>query len=298
MRILFAGHKERGERCLEALLGAGHSIVGLIVHPGVERRGGGCPIFAPADVNDPALLQKLSTLGADLIVLAGYGQLVKRGFINLVRYGCINLHGGKLPEYRGSSPMNWALINGEQEFGLSVIQISAGIDTGDVLAEKSFPISIDATIADLHRLANAEFPGLLLDVVRAIGSGTTRPRRQDEERAAYYPLRFPEDGLILWDQLTAVEIHNRIRALTEPYPCAFTYFENRKVKLMRSRLDNQLHYGEPGRVYRKTSRGALVCASDRCLWLEDDALAKIPRYSRFATVRGLAANLLESRSGS
>lgn len=307
MKILFAGNQRRGVACLRALVGNDHQVVGVLAHPSAETntsqetvasvaRELGWPVLQPVDVNAPDVLASLRLLKPELTVLAGYGQIVKQPFIDLAPLGCLNLHGGKLPQYRGSSPLNWALINGESEFTLSIIRVDAGVDTGDVLAERTFPIGIGDTIADLHAIANKVFPEMLLEIIEAIRAGTARGRRQDETQAAYYPRRFPDDGLILWDLYTAWEVHNRIRALTDPYPGAFTFFQGRRVKLLASRLTERPYYGEPGRVYRATDRGLLVCARDRCLWIEratvaatgEDALPLAARYEKFATLRDLA----------
>jgi methionyl-tRNA formyltransferase len=256
----------------------------------------GIPLFQPDDVNHPEVIARLRALAPDLTILAGYGPIVKQEFIDCAPLGCINLHGGKLPQYRGSSPMNWALINGDCEFTLSIIRVDTGVDTGDVLIERTFPIGIDDTIADLQATANRAFPEMLLEVLSQIQNGTDRARKQESAEARYFPLRFPEDGLILWDLLTAEQVHNKIRALTDPYPGAFTYYQKRRVKLLRSTLMKGEFHGEPGRVYRKSIQGLLVCAMDRCLWIQraymepdgGDLFDQIQRYDKLATVRDLA----------
>jgi methionyl-tRNA formyltransferase len=309
MRILFAGNKQRGVACLRALVEDGHEIAGVLVHPGDVAPASVAeaasvlrlPVFARRRVNDPDSLALLRALKPGLTVLAGYGQIVSEQFINLAPRGCINLHGGKLPQYRGSSPMNWALINGEAEFGISIIEVDRGVDTGDVLSERMFQIGTDDTIADLQRQADAAFPEMLCEVVQRIGNGTIERRKQGAAHAVYYPLRFPDDGLILWDQFTAVEIHNRIRALTDPYPGAFTYLEGRRLKLLASRLAAQNVHGIPGRIYRASERGLLVSARDRCLWVDkavfdpggENVLAVAKRYARLATVAGAAEALIK-----
>jgi methionyl-tRNA formyltransferase len=311
VKVLFAGNKERGVACLQVVVGAGHAVVGVIAHPQTKESGSpgsvaevarrmGLPVFQPDNVNDAAVVQTLGALAPDLTVLAGYGQIVKEPFIKLAPLGCLNLHAGRLPEYRGSSPMNWALINGETTFTLSIIAVDAGVDTGDVLMDRTFPIGVDDTIADLQAIANEAFPVILQDVLRQVETRTVQPRKQDESRAGYYPLRFPDDGLILWDQYTAEQVHNRIRALTDPYPGAWTFYEGRRFKLLRSKLAKRRYHGEPGRVYLKNHNGVLVCASDKCLWIEKateangttDALPGIERYKRFATVKALAVRAL------
>lgn len=306
MRLLFAGTKQRGVNCLSALLADGHEIAAVICPPyvGAPKPGSvaesalhrGLRVATPPDVNAPQTVSELAALQPELTVLADFGQIVKQPFLGIAPRGAINLHGGRLPEWRGSSPLNWVLIHGQSEFSISVIRVDLGVDTGDVLAEQTFRIDIDDTIATLHAQANECFPRLLSRVVREIAAGTVTGRRQDPSRAGYYPLRFPDDGFVLFDQLTAHEVHNRIRALTDPYPGAFTFYQRRKVTLLASRLTERPFYGEPGRIYRKTGAGLLVCAKDRCLWIlratfaddGQDALAALPRYETLATLQGLA----------
>lgn len=195
--------------------------------------------------------------------------------------------------------MNWALLRDEQSFTLSIIQVDAGVDTGDVMLERTFPIGQDDTIVDLHRTANSEFPEMLTNLLDQLERGVVTRRRQEESLAAYYPLRFPEDGVIFWDQMTALQIHNTIRALTSPYPCAFTFYQNRRVKLLRSRLRETPFHGEPGRIYRISTESLLIAASDCCLWItkavfdgsEEPVFDAARRYERFATIQSVAASI-------
>lgn len=176
---------------------------------------------------------------------------------------------------------------------LSVRRVDAGIDSGEVLDERTFPIGPDATIRDLHEIANKSFPEQLVETLAQLEKGSLRPRPQPAG-GAYYSLRFPDDGFTLWDQLTAEQIHNRIRALTRPYPCAFTFWRRRRADLLASELLESDFFGEPGRIYRKSKRGLVVCARDRCLRITEAVLVdsgrplaeEAARYERLATVRG------------
>lgn len=311
MRIVFWGNGNRGVACLRALCEHGGRSELAVVHPpaggswhaSVAEVAGelGIQAIAPDDPNDAPTAAALQKAQADVFILAGYGKILRQHIIDIPRLMCINLHAGKVPEYRGSSPLNWALLNGEASFGLSVLKLDGGVDSGDVLMQREFEISGNDTIRELHGIANEQFPVMLLEVVQQIESGRCTPKPQDAERARYFPLRFPDDGLVLWDQLSARQIHNRIRALTEPYPCAFTFFKGRKVKLISSEPASTIYNGESGRVYRKTERGLLVCASDTCLWVKqacfvDDGtplVDGVQRYDRLATVGGLALAQLE-----
>jgi methionyl-tRNA formyltransferase len=303
VRILLAGNQERGLRCLQAVAAAGHEIIGVVAHPEASARGGvaeegariGAPVWRPEDVNDAAVVAELAATRPDVFVLAGYGQVLRGPLVTLGRYGCVNLHGGRLPQYRGSSPMNWALINGDDEVTISAIAIDAGIDTGDVLGERTFSVREDDSIAEVQARANELFPELLLDVLAGLDDATLERRPQNEADARYWTLRFPDDGLVVWDQLTAGQVHNRVRALAPPYPGAFTLWRGRRVRLLRSTLEGRVVVGEPGRVYAVGPSGILVGALDRCIRIteaviDDDASdfsAVVPRYDQLVTVRSL-----------
>lgn len=311
MRYVLWANSNRGVSCLEALLKAGYRPTLVVVHPprGSQWYGSvaeqakqlGLPTIAPEDPNAPETIELLRREEADVFVLAGYGPILRRGVLDLPKLLSINLHGGRLPQQRGSSPMNWALINGDTSFTLSVISVDAGVDSGDVLLERTFPIAPESTIQDLHEIANAAFPEMLLQVMRQIETDSLRPRKQDPAEARYFPLRFPDDGFVLWDMLTAEQVHNRIRGLRPPYPGAFTFFKNRKVTLISSSPSKLEVHGEPGRVYRKTEAGLLVCATDRCLWIREAVFADdgsplaaaIQRYDSLVTVRGSILRLCQ-----
>ncbi len=308
MKIIFAGNGIRGIACLDAIKNK-YNIVGVIGHKTQKNElisqaeKFGFATFQPSNINSSNFVNKIKALKADICILAGYGQIVKNNFLSITKYGCINLHAGKLPQYRGSSPMNWALINGDNEYSISIIKVDEGVDTGPVLAEKTFSISTKDTILDLHNNANIYFPKILLNVLSNIVKNKLKPLNQNESNSSYYPLRFPEDGIVFFDQFSAEEIHNRIRALTDPYPGVLCYFKDRKIKILSSQLTQRPFFGEPGRIYRVSKKGLLVCAKDRCLWLTKvidiktgkDLSIKIKRYDSIATIKGMAIKYYENK---
>lgn len=302
MNIVFWGKGERARLCLWHLLEHGRTIVAVIGQPSANGKSDSVrelalardlDFHAPEDPNEATFLDYLRSLKADLFILGGYGKIVRKELIGIPPQGCLNLHGGQLPQYRGSSPMNWALINGETSFGVSVIFVDTGVDTGDVCAERTFPIKPTDTIANLHAKANEAFPELLLETLDKLEQGTLVPRKQNEAQAAYYPLRFPDDGLILWDQMNAEEIANLVRALAPPYPCAFTHWKGQKLLITATSATASPFYGIQGRVYQKSrSKGLLVCARDKALWVqghfenpEQSLHEAIARYATLPTLR-------------
>ena len=276
MKIIFWANGNRGLICLQEILKAGYEICLVVVHPKENKislfaKEKGLACKSPENPNAEEFIHQIKPFNADLFILAGYGKILKQPVIDIPRKMTINLHGGKLPHLRGSSPMNWALIAGEKKFTLSIIKVDGGIDSGDILAEKSFPIKLSDTIRELHFTADQEFPKMLLNVVQKIKKGKLEGKKQDLKKGAYYPLRFPEDGMIIWDMLTAEEIYNHVRALAEPYPCARTIYQGRVVKLFSAEFHTVNFFGTPGRIYKRQDGKFLICAKDKCLWITDAA---------------------------
>lgn len=311
MKIILIGNKQRGISCLEKLNDSNHEIISVIGNKLTKYENYfvrkakqiGFIALQPENINDSKFVHKLFSLEPDLIVIAGYSQILKKGLLSLPRYGCINLHGGKLPKYRGSSPMNWALINNEKQFTITIIKVDAGVDTGDILAEKTFDIQPEYNITDLHKLADKYFPEMLLEVINKIEKGTLNSEVQGIEKASYYPLRFPNDGIVFFDQIRAEEIHNRVRALTSPFPGVISFYKNKKIKILKSSLSHTPYYGESGRIYRiSLKRGLLVCAKDKCIWLEKivdfdtnkNCIDYFSRYESLATIREFAQKFYEN----
>ncbi len=312
MKIVLWGNGNRGVSCLKLLLKTEHEILCVVADPRTENqwydsvaqlgRKSNLDIIQPSDPNDEQTERYLRKLEPDLFVLAGYGRIMKENIIYIPNIMCINLHAGKLPDYRGSSPMNWALINGESEFSLSMIRLDKGVDTGDVLLTKKFEIKDNYTIRDIHRIANENFPRLLKELLDKIEKGDHTEEKQDNRKARYYHLRRPDDGFIVWELSTALEIHNRIRALTEPYPCAFAYLKRRKVRLIESELTKKCYIGEPARIYRiSKEKGLLVGTKDVCLWIKKAGFVDdgepihnhVHKYDRFLRLSDLFAKLYD-----
>lgn len=307
MKIVFFGKGKRGLKCLLKLVETGQSIVAVVLQQGdplIDQfhwiaEENNIEILIPQNPNSSETLIKLKSLSPDLFILAGYGLILKQKCLDIPDILSINLHGGKLPEYRGSSPMNWALINGEKNVSISIVEVDSGIDTGSILAESSLRIDGNTNIYDLHSWANEEFSNLLIEVLAKIKKGTLSRVKQDEGKSRYYPRRFSEDGFILWDQIDAIDAHNKIRALTLPYPCAFTFFRNRKINLISSRLTSNPVFGEAGRIYRKANGAFLISARDRALWIteaifEDDSSPAYLELSRYDSLANLKQEVLKN----
>jgi methionyl-tRNA formyltransferase len=219
------------------------------------------------DPNTPESLARIRSGNPDVIILAGFPRIVGREFLSLCQV--INLHAGRLPQYRGGSPLNWQIINGEKVAGLSIIRVDEGIDTGPVLAEAEIPIGPDDTIADLHQRANEVFPEMVVDVLDRMATDELRPRPQGV--GTYWHQRRESDGLIDWSR-RAEDVHNFVRAITRPYPGAFTWRDGKKVRIWKTRLTPAAIRGVPGRFCRIQGATYAVCG-DRALEVAEQEVA-------------------------
>jgi len=267
---------ERGLAVLRKISRAGHGISCVIVPAKYAHDRQICAICRECsaellpvkNVNEPSFIAEIVRRHLNVSIVAGYSTIIAEPLLTAPKHGTINLHAGRLPQYRGGSPLNWQLANGEKLAGLSIIQVDAGIDTGDVLAEAEIEITPQATISDLHREANLRFPKLVLDVVSALEEGTLKPRKQDSRMAAYWHQRNDADGRIDW-QNSAMEIYNLVRAVTRPYPGAFCSYDGRQVRIFGTTLPSMRIRGFPGRVLRLQGKGPYVVCGEGALMIDD-----------------------------
>ena len=205
----------------------------------------------------------------DLLVVSSYRNIIPDNILKLARLGAINLHMAPLPKYRGVHPENWALINGEDWMGYTVHYLDSGIDTGDIIAQDRVPILPEDDILSLTYKISEAAPKILIEVINDIGAGHIVRKTQDESQATYYPPRKPSDGLIDWS-MQDTDIQNLIRALTRPYPGAYTIISGYKLMVWRSRLVNGANtICEPGQIIELSSSGILVGTGSKPILLTD-----------------------------
>ncbi len=276
-RIVVFMNGTRGLSVVRALGQAGHSLSAIVVPSSLPDtmeidsacRQTGAELWREPDVNAQAFIARLKTVEPRVAVVAGFSTILRKAAISVPEHGTLNLHAGRLPQYRGGSPLNWQIINGERQAGISVIKLDEGIDTGDVLAATEIDIGPEDTIAALHERANHEFPRLVVSVLNGIENKTVEARRQDETQAAYWHQRNDDDGRLLWNEKTAVEAHRFVRALTRPYPGAFCYRSGERIRVLGVRLPDFVLRGMPGRVCRIMGQGTFVVCKDRALLVTD-----------------------------
>lgn len=247
MRVVFLGTPEFAVPSLEALVASGHSVSAVFTQPDRPKGRGqqvaespvkqaalrlGLPVFQPERIRRPESFEQLRSFNADLIVVVGYGQIIPQSIIDLPRFGILNVHASLLPKYRGAAPIQWAIANGETTTGVTIMQIDAGLDTGDMLAKATMDIGSDETAPELSvRLASVG-AALLVDTVGQIAAGNSQREKQNDSEATLAPILKKEDGRVHWI-MPARQINNRRRGFT-PWPGAYTTFRGQPLSLIRT----------------------------------------------------------------
>ena len=232
-RILFFGYSEVGYAGLSLLLERGDRVVALITHednphekiwfktPAVAAREKNIPVFTPDSVNTPEWREKIAALQPDLILSVYYRHMIGTKILALPRLGAWNLHGSLLPKYRGRAPINWAVLHGEPRIGMTLHRMVKSADAGAVVDQEGVAIDLRDTAEQAFRKVLPCARTVLARQIDALLAGTARETPQDESQANCFGGRQPEDGRINWTQ-TSRQIFNLIRAVTDPYPGAFT----------------------------------------------------------------------------
>ena len=247
LRLVFMGTPEFAVASLDAILQANYNVVAVITAPDKPAGRGmqltesavkkfavakGLPVLQPEKLKDPAFLEQLRAVGADLQIVVAFRMLPEVVW-NMPRMGTVNLHGSLLPQYRGAAPINWAVINGEKETGVTTFQLQQDIDTGSILLQDRFPIADTDTAGDVHDRMKVIGARLLVKTIAGLAAGTlTGAPQQNPTDLKHAPKIFTETCHIDWNKPTA-EIYNLIRGLS-PFPAAFTELDGKTLKVFRS----------------------------------------------------------------
>jgi len=256
-RILFFGYSEVGHEALALLLERGDNVVALITHaddphekiwfrtPAGLAQAKGIPVFTPEAVNAPEWRERLAALRPDLILSVYYRHMIGPTILALPRLGAWNLHGSLLPKYRGRAPINWAVLHGEPRIGMTLHRMVRRADAGAIVDQEGVDLGPRDTAAEAFRKVLPCARRVLARQIDALLAGTARETPQDEAQATYFGGRKPEDGRIAWTQ-TSTGIFNLIRAVTEPYPGAFTDVAEARLMVWWAEPDTAATRGRRG----------------------------------------------------
>ena len=284
MRIVFMGTPDFAVGSLKALAEAGkYEIVSVITQPDRPKGRGrqmlmtpvkeyalsqGYEVHQPQRVKTPEFVAQLREMNPDLIVVAAFGQLLSQEILSMPKYGCINVHASLLPKYRGAAPIHYAIMQGEKESGVTIMQMDIGMDTGDMIKKVVVPIGENMTMGELHDELKVKGAELLLEVIDDIDAGKAMPEKQNEAEATYASLLKRDMERIDWSK-AAADIHNLIRGFN-PAPGAFTKLpDGKNLKIWGSRLTDKTATAESGTVVEATKHSFFVACGDGVLEISE-----------------------------
>jgi methionyl-tRNA formyltransferase len=272
LKILFMGTPDFAEACLKALVENGQNVVGVITQPDKQKGRGmqvqfcdvkkyaiekELAVYQPETLKDCAILPLLEELNPDIIVVVAYGKILPEYVLKFPKYGCINVHGSLLPEYRGASPIQRAVIDGKKITGVTTMYMDKGLDTGDMLLKREYEIGENTNTGEAFDDLAKIGAELLLETLDGLEKGSITPVPQNENSATYAEKIFKDECAVSFDD-NAQTVHNKIRGLY-PFPGAFCYHGGKMLKLCESRLykDNAPD-GKAGEVVGLSKDGILV----------------------------------------
>lgn len=280
MRIVFMGTPDFAVGSLQALCESGkHEILAVVTQPDRPKGRGnkllqtpvkeyalaqGLTVYQPQKVKTPEFVELLHELQPELIVVAAFGQFLSKEILELPKYGCINVHASLLPKYRGAAPIQYAIIKGEKESGVTIMQMDIGMDTGAMLDKVVVPIAENTTMGELHDALREQGAALLLEVIDKIAAGTAVAEPQDNEQATYATLLDRSMEHIDWSK-TAQEVHNLIRGFN-PAPSTFTKLPNGKsLKIWGSKMTDKSSAAAAGTVIETGKHSFFVACGEGVL---------------------------------
>lgn len=272
------GSPEFAVPTLEALYDRGHNIL-LVITQKDRPKGRGkklmstpvkkkaselnLKIYQPESVNSKESINIIKRLNPDCIVVAAYGQILKKDILDIPKYGCLNVHASLLPKYRGAAPINWAIIEGEKETGITIMEMDEGMDTGDILKSKAIPIEETDDSESIHDKLSILGSQLILETLEDIKNDNIQKIPQDENLATYAPMLSKKTGKIDWNN-KGERIINTIRGL-KPWPSAYTIYKGQNVKIHEAEKTEKFSKMANGVVVKVSQEGIFVNCSDSCI---------------------------------
>jgi methionyl-tRNA formyltransferase len=283
-RILFFGYSEVGFTCLDLLLARGDNVVALITHednpnekiwfktPAAAAREHGVPVYTPEKVNTPEWLEQIATLRPDLILSVYYRNMISSKLLALAPLGAFNLHGSLLPTYRGRAPINWAVLHGEPRIGMTLHRMVKAPDAGPIVDQEGVEIGPRDTAEQAFRKVLPCARRVIERQIDALLAGTAKETPQDDAQATYFGGRKPADGRIVWTQ-TSQQIFNLIRAVTDPYPGAFTEVGSARLMVWWAESDSPATRA----LYAETNRPGEILSVDPLVVATSDGALELTR---------------------
>lgn len=282
MKIVYMGTPDFAVGPLEALLAAGHSVTAVVTQPDKPKgRGGrvqmspvkecalahGIPVMQPVKIRKAEAVAELKETEADIYIVAAFGQILSQEILDIPRFGCLNIHASLLPDYRGSAPIQWVILNGEKETGVTIMQMDAGIDTGDMLLKSAVPIGEKETDETLFDKLSAAGSALIVEALKKLEAGELIPEKQGDTDSFYARQLEKGMGLIDWKEPSAM-IERRVRGLYS-WPGAYTFYKGKMLKIRMAEAVAEPADAEPGTVSAVTKDVVWVNTGEGKLLLQE-----------------------------
>ena len=268
------GTPEFAAPSLKTLIAAGEDVAAVVTQPDKPKGRGkhlspppvkelalkyNIPVLQPEKIRDEAFINIIQKLRPDIIVVIAYGKILPKAILDIPPKGCINVHASLLPKYRGAAPINWAIINGEKETGITTMLMDEGMDTGDILLTERVEIQDNDTTDSVYEKLKDIGANLLIKTISGLKKGMVRPIDQDDSYATYAPMLKKEDGRIDW-AIKPEEIRNLIRGMY-PWPGAYTRWEGKQLKIFKAQVASEERTSEEPGVIIKTSTDGIYVAT-------------------------------------
>lgn len=303
IKLVFMGTPAFAVDSLESLHNAGYSVDAVITQKDKRRGRGkklqytpvkqkaielGLKTYQPDNINSDEAKSILKDISPDFIVVVAYGQILRKDILSIPKYGSYNVHASLLPKYRGAAPINWAIINGEDKTGVTIMEMDEGLDTGDMILKSSIDIGSEDTTEDIHdRLAKLG-ADLIVKALESIYDGSSEKISQDHTQSTYASMLTKEMGKINWNE-NGKDIVNLIRGL-KPWPSAYTMYKEEIVKIHKARVDNTNFFGENGEIKKITQDRIYVKVKDGSIIIEE---LQFPGKRKMKTSEYLKGNSID-----
>lgn len=299
MKAVFMGTPDFAVGTLEELIYSRHEVAAVVTQPDKPKGRGkamqfppvkevavreNIPVYQPRRVRDPEFIKILKEIDPDVIVVVAFGQIIPQEIIDLPKYGCINVHGSILPKYRGAAPIQWAVIDGEKESGVTTMQMDAGLDTGDMLLKTIIPLEKEETGGSLFEKLSTAGAKLLIETLEKLEEGSIVPEKQGESPTPYAKMLTKEMGDLDWKK-DAVLLEQLIRGLN-PWPSAYTHLNGKTLKIWSAEVEERETKEKPGTVVEVNKKELKVQTGKGILSLKEVQIEGKKRMEIDAFLRG------------
>ena len=305
MKVIFAGTPLFAVNSLESLFNKGYDIP-MVISQGDKKRGRGkklqyppvkekalelgLEVFQPENINSQESIERISGLKPDFIVVVAFGQILKKELLDIPKYGCINVHASLLPKYRGAAPINWAIINGEKETGITIMEMAEGLDSGDMVLKESLKIGPDDDYPRMHDSLSKLGSELLIEALESIVKDKAVFEPQNHDLSTYAPMLYKDTGKIDWNKNT-IEIINLIKGVN-PWPGSYTFYGEDMLKIHKARPIDEKTNGQIGEIVKVDKSGVYVKTKDGILLIEE---LQFPNKKRMKVRDYLAGNSIKEK---